>query len=171
MIRPEVELCCTVYTSWSPQHFPNQKGWDTSSEMVKIISDAQHILWAQAILLCLPPGTFHQECISKYRKDHFCQEPKWMKSFLYFQESWMLWKTILCSIFELISISMATWGRSGCSGQLPCRERDERWQGHKLKQTSILSSTHATNYAHWHHQDSHTGFSSGKCHNETEITK
>lgn len=63
-------------------------------------------------------------------------------------------KTILCSIFELISICMATWGRSGCPGQLPHRERDWRWQGHKPN--SVLSNTHATHYPHWHHQDSHT---------------
>ncbi len=50
----------------------------------KIISHAQHILWAQAILLCLPPVALFTKkralCISsKCRKDHFCQEPNRMK--------------------------------------------------------------------------------------------
>lgn len=80
--------CCTVWdhTLYShSQRLANQKRWDTGSEMVnKIISHAQHILWAQAVLLCLPPVALFTKkralCISsKYRKDHFCQEPKRMK--------------------------------------------------------------------------------------------
>lgn len=52
--------------------------------MVKeIISQAQHILWAPAILLVLPPVALFTKkalCISsEYRKEHFCQEPKGMK--------------------------------------------------------------------------------------------
>lgn len=75
---------------------PTQESRDPSSEMVnKIISHAQHFLWAQAILLCLPPVALFTKkralCISsKYRKDHFCQEPKRMKgnrqkSFFFFR--------------------------------------------------------------------------------------
>lgn len=81
-------------------------------------------------------------------------------------------KTILCSIFDRISISMATWGRSGCSGQLPHRERDLQWKGHKPtnKPYSILSNNHATHYPHWHHQDSHTDRGIYR-HKETENNK
>lgn len=72
--------------------------------MVKeIISQAQHILWAPAILLVLPPVALFTKkalCISsEYRKEHFCQEPKGMKrNPFFFRGSWRLWKSS-CVLF------------------------------------------------------------------------
>lgn len=86
-------------------------------------------------------------CISSmYRKDHFSQK-EWKgdrkKDLLRGAEGY---ETILCSIFDLIYISMPTCGRSGRSGQLLHSRRDGRWQGHKHQHQSysILSNTHAT---------------------------
>lgn len=180
-LDPAVQSTHHALSNSEPQRFPNQEGWDTSSEMVnKIISHAQHILWAQAILLCLPPVALFTKNVFQVSREKTISarsQKEWEEIdknpfFLSFQESWRLWKTILCSIFELISISMATWGRSDCSGQLPHRERDERWQGHKPKHkpSSILSSSNATHHPHKHHQHSHTD-KEINCHKETETTK
>lgn len=67
------------------QCLAKQESIDPSTELVnKIIAHAQHILWAQAILLCLPPVALLTKkralCLSSnYREDHFRQETKRMK--------------------------------------------------------------------------------------------
>lgn len=78
----------------------------------KIISHAQHILRAPAALLVLPPLALSTKklvlCVfqASLEKTTFCQEPNKTGSFIWGQLK--ATKTTLCSISELISISMTT---------------------------------------------------------------
>lgn len=129
------------------------------TEMVnRIISHAQHILSSPAILLFLPPvALFTKKLCFVYfewaQKRPFLPEAKRNEKKSFFSGELKAMKNILCSIFELISISMATWGRSGFSGQLPHTERDKVWQGHKPKHPSSPTPTQ-THSPPWHRQDS-----------------
>lgn len=72
--------CCRAQTRFS-QSLAKCEMRPRSEIVNKIISHAQHILWARAISLCLPPVALFTKkpalCVScNYRKDHLCQEPK-----------------------------------------------------------------------------------------------
>lgn len=143
----------------------------------KIISQAQHILWAPAILLFLPPVALFtkKRCFvyfERVQKRPFLPGAKRneKKSFLFFFLGELkAMKTILCSIFELISISKATWGRSGL-----LRPTSSQGEGQTLTGTQTQEQTLFHPLQHPRHSLSSLApprLSQGKgknCHKETE---